>query len=221
MALPWTPEEELKGAQLLSQALQFSPSPSLAADLHSVFDEGDEDEEQSEDPLDDVSAVVQPQLPKTPHMSDTGSLKDASSSSAIDADFRQSGRFLCLDAGRRVEEGMELQSVNEGTSVTEGADDDSIDSENESEQENEEKENEEPNEPAVPASTPGEMDNLAEKESAVAKLAQFMQSTEAAAARAADAQARVQNFLANKGRHSVSAPTLTKPRTPVVLKRDK
>jgi hypothetical protein len=219
MALPWTPEEELKGAQLLSQALQFSPAPSLAADLHSVFDEGDEDEEQSDQqfsaPLDDVSAVVQPQLPKTPHMSDTGSLNDASSSSAIDADFRQSGRFLCLDAGRRVEEGMELQSVNEGTSVTEGADDDSIDSESESEQENEEKKNDEPNESAVPASTPGE------KESAVAKLAQFMQSTEAAAARAADAQARVQNFLANKGRHSVSAPTLTKPRTPVVLKRDK
>ncbi len=47
------------------------------------------------------------------------------------------------------------------------------------------------------------------------KLSQYKQSTQAAVARAADAQARVQKFLAEKSR------TTTKATTPIVLKRSK
>jgi hypothetical protein len=52
---------------------------------------------------------------------------------------------------------------------------------------------------------------------ALAKLSQYMQSTQAAALKAADAQARVQKFLADKIREPYATATL--PKTPVVLKR--
>ena len=55
-------------------------------------------------------------------------------------------------------------------------------------------------------------------ESTMAKMAHYMQSTQAAAVRAADAQARVQKFLADKARPAFVAQTLTKPKTPAVLK---
>ena len=56
----------------------------------------------------------------------------------------------------------------------------------------------------------------ADSAAAMSKMAYYMQSTQAAALRAADAQARVQKFLADKTRQP--SPVITKPKTPVVMR---
>jgi hypothetical protein len=262
MALPWTPEEALKGAQLLSRALKCSPSPetpgfTYATDLSALFDEGadrslaaediplisnGDSNEQETFPIDD--SVAANLMGSQDNTQDDNNFADEDTIvlPETDMDFRTSGRFLCLEAGRRTDQGDALQSVDEGLSNEEEQEEFT---ENESHGLNSESAiegfHEEPTQQESEAASaaldlegtiggsheePTHQESDAETaalglDTAMAKMAQYMQSTEAAAARAAEAQARVQKFLADKSHNSVSAPTLTKPRTPVVLKRDR
>jgi len=160
---------------------------------------GVSDYESSASSMNDVGAKVAPELdegeddsnttpPAGTRCFDESAAHDAPELEALpatDADFRQSGRFLCLDTGRRAADSdMELQTLGEEDDVKEGQD-------------------------GAPASV-GASD--------MAKMSHYMQSTQAAAIRAADAQARVQKFLADKTREPFVPLVLTKPKTPVVLR---
>eukprot|EP00614_Pseudopedinella_elastica_P019728 CAMPEP_0172653622 /NCGR_PEP_ID=MMETSP1068-20121228/243919_1 /TAXON_ID=35684 /ORGANISM="Pseudopedinella elastica, Strain CCMP716" /LENGTH=578 /DNA_ID=CAMNT_0013468057 /DNA_START=42 /DNA_END=1775 /DNA_ORIENTATION=- len=234
-SVPWTPENAKAGKQLLTTALDmFSPDPKQPKE--------DAEDDESLAPSERDGAPISPESDSENEDNEApGEAEEENPTSgySLETDFMKSGRFMCLDVGRRAEEGAMGDQVigeeqGEELGLEEGEENDCEEAEEDPEPaggatgyekvgaDGGLSEGVETDEEQAAFEAGPDEDKENEPEAAWAQeeidmgmleMQPFTEKTKAAAARAADVQARVQKFLADVRREPV-----TVPKTPQVLK---